>query len=263
MHIEIETRLDYRLPGTADVLLQLEAALIPEQTVHEAHIALSPVSHFARVPGEDGIGERIWLRATDRLTVDYRARVSVERLDADLATVPGVPPHRLPGATVPYLFASRYCPSDTFEDFVNATFGDLEGGSRVAAIRDWIAGHLVYEPGASGPHTTAADTFLSRKGVCRDYAHLMIALTRASGIPARYASVYGLGVEPQDFHAVAEVFLGGLWYLVDATGMTTPAAAAKIGVGRDAAEVAFLTGFGEVQMEAQTVEVREAVSVSG
>ncbi|GGZ07657.1 transglutaminase family protein [Novosphingobium colocasiae] len=256
MLIEIETRLDYVLPGTADVLLQLEAAIIPEQCVLDARIALSPLEHFARVPGQDEIGERIWVRAAERLTVEYQSTVRVERLDADLATIPGVPPHLLPGPVVAYLFASRYCNSDSFEQFVNGEFCGLEGGARVAAIRDWIGANLRYEPGSSGPETTAGDTFNARQGVCRDYAHLMVALTRASGIPARYASVYGLGVEPQDFHAVAEVFIGDVWYLVDATGMTTAAGAAKIGVGRDAADVSFLTCFGEARMEAQSVNVR-------
>jgi transglutaminase-like putative cysteine protease len=92
---------------------------------------------------------------------------------------------------------------------------------------------------------------VERRGICRDYAHVMITLARAAAIPARYASVYAPGVEPPDFHAVAEVFLadatipgGGAWHLVDATGMADPANMVKIGVGRDAADVSFMTVFG-------------------
>jgi transglutaminase-like putative cysteine protease len=113
-------------------------------------------------------------------------------------------------------------------------------------------------PGVSTSETTALDTFVQRQGICRDYAHVMITFARAAGIPARIASVYALGVEPPDFHAVAEVFLGGEWHLVDATGMARGRDMAKIGIGRDAADVAFLTAFGTAVMNSQSVEVTAA-----
>ena len=87
---------------------------------------------------------------------------------------------------------------------------------------------------------------------------MLITLVRASGIPARIASVYALGIEPPDFHAVAEVFLGDAWHLVDATGMAKAGAMAKIGIGRDAADVAFLTAYGQAIMNAQSVRVELA-----
>jgi transglutaminase-like putative cysteine protease len=107
--------------------------------------------------------------------------------------------------------------------------------------------------------TTAADTFISRQGICRDYAHLLITLSRAAGVPARIASVYALGVDPPDFHAVAEIVLGGEWHLVDPTRMAREAAMAKIGVGRDAADVAFLTAFGDARLIDQSVSVEPQV----
>jgi transglutaminase-like putative cysteine protease len=123
---------------------------------------------------------------------------------------------------------------------------------------DWIGGHLRYEPGSSTAATGALETYVERRGVCRDFAHLMISLSRASAIPARFVSAYGLGVTPQDFHAVAEVFLDNCWYLIDATGMARPEDMAKIGVGRDAADVSFLTSYGEANLVAQSVEVEPA-----
>ncbi|MCJ2179075.1 transglutaminase-like domain-containing protein [Novosphingobium album (ex Hu et al. 2023)] len=261
MPISIETRLEYAVSGPVDVLLQIEAAIIPEQSVLHAHIDLPPSEHFARVQGQSGIGDRIWLRVSEPLSVHYRATVEVNRLLADVGTLAATPPHMLPGETVDYLMASRYCPADTFQDFVNGEFAGTAGGARIAAIRDWIGQTLSYEPGSSDAMTTAADTFRSQTGVCRDYAHLMIALARASAVPARFASVYGLGVEPQDFHAVAEVFLDGVWHMVDATGMSAPESIAKIGVGRDAADVAFLTSYGEVELLEQSVSVAAVDSV--
>jgi transglutaminase-like putative cysteine protease len=255
MPIRIEASLDYQFPAVTDVLLQVEAAMIPEQFVQDARIILSECAHFARVPGHDAIGERIWLRVEGNLTVDYRAVVQVNRILGDIATMEAVPPHQLPGETVDYLMPSRYCPSDQFMSFVDAEFGGLQGGARVAAMKDWIACHLTYEPRASSPDTTAVDTFVRRQGVCRDYAHVLVTLARAAAIPARLASVYAPGVKPPDFHAVAEVFLGGAWHLVDATGMAQEADMVKIGVGRDAADVAFLGAYGNAIMNRQSVSV--------
>ena len=257
MKIRIESRLDYSFDHPTDVLLQLEAAIIPEQFV-SAHIDVTQCEHFARVAGHDEIGDRIWLRVHGPLIVDYKATVTIDRVLADVRQLPVVPPHKLPGETVQYLLPSRYCPSDQFQNYVDAEFGDLQGGARVAAMRDWVEDRFSYVPGSSLSDTTALDTFVKRQGVCRDYAHVMVTLVRASGIPARIASVYALGVEPQDFHAVAEVFLGGSWHLIDATGMATEGGMAKIGVGRDAADVAFLTAYGTARMNAQYVSVQPA-----
>jgi transglutaminase-like putative cysteine protease len=254
--LAIETALDYDFAEPSDVLLQLEAAPIPEQTVEAAHIDISPVEHFARVAGHDTIGDRIWLRLQGRLTVRYTATVTIDRLCDDLEGLAAVPPHLLPGEAVQYMLPSRYCPSDQFQNFVQAQFGGLEGGACIAAMRDWMQGHFTYRAGASNASTTALETFVMRQGVCRDYAHLLITLARARGVPARFASVYALGVEPQDFHAVPEVFLDGAWYLVDPTGMAKAEEMAKIGVGRDAADVSFLTSYGFAQMREQSVQVR-------
>ena len=137
-------------------------------------------------------------------------------------------------------------------------------------MRDWVADKFAYTPGVSDATTTALDSFVMRRGICRDYAHVMVALARASTIPARFVSCYAPGVEPPDFHAVAEVFLadpetpgGGAWYLVDATGMADPGEIAKIGVGRDAADVSFLTSFGMVEFVDKTVSGARGVTSLG
>ncbi len=255
MRLQINVQLDYGLTRPCDLLLQIEAAAIPEQRIEEARLDLSPCEHFARVPAQDHIGERIWLRKEGQLLVDYHAVVNIERIVRDVTTLPAIAPHRLPGETVQYLLPSRYCPSHQFTDFVDSQFGALSGGAKLAAMRDWVAGHLSYVPGSSHSETTAVDTFHGGEGVCRDYAHLLITLARAGEIPARFASVYAPGVTPPDFHAVAEVFLGGEWHLVDATGMAKEAEMAKIGIGRDSGDVAFLTAFGPLMLNSQSVMV--------
>lgn len=245
-----------------DILLQFEAADLPEQTVREPEASLSPARHRASVPAQDGIGERIWIRSQGRFEVAYSAQVNLARLTPDLADLARLEPHLLPGEAVPYLFDSRYCAADRFQPFVADTFDQPAGGPQIIAMREWISDNIRYESGASGLQTTAADSFLDRRGICRDFAHVLISLARAAAIPARYVSCYAPGVTPQDFHAVAEVFLadpsvpsGGAWHIVDPTGMASGADAAKIGVGRDAADVSFLTSFGPCTFLEKSVTV--------
>ena len=258
VNLQINVQLDYEFAQSCDVLLQVEAAATRGQVIEHAHLTVTPCEDFTRVPAQDNIGERIWLRAEGRVLVDYHAKVAINRMPCDWANLAKVPLQQLPGEAVQYLLPSRYCPSNQFTDFTEGRFGALEGGARIAAIRDWVSDHLSYVPGSSHSETTAVDTFHGREGICRDYAHLMITLARAGDIPARIASVYGYGVTPPDFHAVAEVYLGGDWHLVDATGMATAAEMAVIGIGRDVGDVAFLTAFGPLAMNSQSVIVSAA-----
>jgi transglutaminase-like putative cysteine protease len=255
MQTDIEVYLHYRLPRETDLLLQIEIADLPDQRIESSNLEVEENEHFARVAAEEGIGDRVWLRVDDAFTCRYTARVSIDRPVLDISQLNSVPPHLLPGDTVRYLMPSRYCPADEFQTFAATKFGSLEGGARVAAIRNWIAEKVSYVSGSSSNQTTALDTFVQRQGVCRDFAHLMITLTRASGIPARFVSVYAPGVNPPDFHAVAEIYLAGTWHLVDATEMAKTDKIARIGVGLDAAEVAFLSGFGQMEMLNQSVQV--------
>lgn len=265
MAITIETRFSFTLPQVSDILLQFEAAAIPEQNILSSRTHLTEAEHCARVPAQNNIGERIWIRAQGRFEVSYSAEVGLKRQLPDLASLNRLAPHDMPGEAVQYLFDSRYCAADRLQTFVSEEFAGTDGGNRVEAIRDWISNKFSYFPGASGPQTTALDSFIERRGICRDYAHVLIALARASTIPARYVACYAPGVDPPDFHAVAEVFLddpetdgGGTWQIVDATGMADPEETVKIGVGRDAADVSFLTSFGRNDFGDKVVRVTSA-----
>ena len=122
-------------------------------------------------------------------------------------------------------------------------------------MADWIGREMAYVPGSTSGETTAADAFVARQGVCRDYAHLMATFARAAGIPARLVSGYALGLKPPDFHAVVEVWLDGGWHLVDATCLAPTANVARICVGRDATDIAFMTIFGTAELIEQSVTV--------
>jgi transglutaminase-like putative cysteine protease len=262
MPVDISLRFAFELEELTDVLLQFEAAMIPEQRLLETDTWLTQGEHFARVPAQDDIGDRIWLRAKGPIDVSYKAKVAIERMVGDVAAMAAVEPHDLPGETVPYLFDSAYCPAQRLQGFVESEFGGTAGGARIVAIRDWINAGFRYEPGSSNSATTAIDSLVERCGICRDFAHVMVTLARASTIPARFVSCFDPGVTPPDFHAVAEIYLadplvpgGGAWQLVDATAMADPRTIVKIGVGRDAADVSFLTSFGPSRFNNSEVEV--------
>jgi len=249
MQLSISTRLSWQLNGPTDILLQIEAAPADDQKVLATHLDCTQTAHFARVPALDGVGERIWLHHEGDFSASYTATVDVLRPVVDVATLLSPPAWQLPGEAVPYLMDSSYCPASRFGPFVTEEFDHLQGGAKVAAMCNWIASHYRYVPGTSDATTTAIDSFVERRGVCRDYAHTMICFARAAAIPARFVSGYGPKVTPQDFHALTEVYLcdaqgNGGWHIVDPTGMATADSFARIAVGRDAADASFLTSYG-------------------
>jgi len=255
MRIDIDVSMEYQLHGDEPVLLTIEAAKTDGQTILENTLEIEGAA-LDRVSGEGGLGQRVWAHVTtERLKLRYRAKVEVTRPAQALENLKATPLHALPGEVATYLRASRYCESDLFGNIVTNQFGDLEGGAKIAAIRDWVEAEIAYVPGSSGAATGAIDTFISREGVCRDFAHLMCSLARAANIPARYTSVYGTEVTPPDFHAVAQVWLEGAWHLVDATGMSTADGLVVIAAGRDAGDVAFLETGQWAQLINQTVDV--------
>lgn len=139
-----------------------------------------------------------------------------------------------------YRRPSRYCDSDRLAQVAYTHFRGLTGHELVQAVREWVRANIAYTPGSSRVVDGALETYLSRKGVCRDSAHLVITFLRAMGLPARLVSVYAPGLVPMDFHAVAEVLLEGTWYVVDATGLAPRDAMVRIATGRDASDTAFL-----------------------
>jgi len=270
MILDLSATFALELEQASDALFQFEAARLDDQRILKADTSFSMGDPIRRVAGEDGIGERVWLRGQGLLEVAYHATVHVERKTAPLEALASTRMPDLPSEAVPYLFDSRYCHPTEFVDFAANQFGAIaNGGQKVAAIRDWVAGHLRYTAGTSTSATTATDTFHTSAGICRDFAHLVVTLARACSIPARYVACFAPGVDPQDFHAVAQVYLTdgedpkkGVWHLVDATGMANPAHTAIIGVGRDAADVSFATSFGPMQFMSSDVNVAVTDSVS-
>jgi transglutaminase-like putative cysteine protease len=258
MRLQISADMTYQFGGPAEVLLLLEAANGGDQRVIEETLLLSTNPSVTRMDDEETGERRVAFLANETVQIQYQAIVELGERDTQLAGAIGHDLEHLPAEALRYLRPSRYCPSDRFERFVNREFGATVGGDRVLAILDWTASHLDYVSGVSDVTTTALDTFVDRAGVCRDFTHLAISLCRASLIPARAVSAYGWQLEPPDMHAVLEVYVGDKWRLADPTGKVRPEALVRVASGLDAADIAFMTIFGQAQVIVQSFAVEEA-----
>jgi transglutaminase-like putative cysteine protease len=171
-----------------------------------------------------------------------------------------VPPMHLPDDALAYTLPSRFCPSDTMADDAWQRFGSVTPGwPRVQAICDWVHDEIRFGYADTDPQKSAADVLASRRGVCRDFAHLAVTFCRALSIPARYAFGYlpDIGVtppdEPMDFCAWMEVYLGGQWWTFDPRNNQRRIGRVLIGRGRDALDVAMVTTFGAPSLDRMTV----------
>ncbi len=174
-------------------------------------------------------------------------------------------PARLPDSALVYLLGSRYCETDKLFDQAWSLFGQVQPGwSRVQAIVDFVHNHLTFGYHFARNTRTAAEAFEERIGVCRDFAHLAIALCRCMNIPARYCNGYlgDIGVPanpaPMDFNAWFEAFLGGRWYTFDARHNEPRIGRIVIARGRDATDVAMISSFGTHMLQRFEV-VTEAI----
>ncbi|MEL6707273.1 MAG: transglutaminase family protein [Pseudomonadota bacterium] len=268
MILAISANFSFELEQPNDALLQFEVAELPDQRVIKAQTVITGIEHEARVPGESDLGERIWVRGEGLVKARHSARIEILRSAPVWERLKSVALTEAPADATAYLLDSRYCHPAQFTDFADSQFGAIEpAGARIAAIRDWVTSHVRYTHGVSDSATTSTDTFHQGQGACRDFAHLVITLARACSIPARYVACCAPGVSPQDFHAVAQVYLAdpaqrgaGAWHIVDATRMADPEQTAIIGVGRDAGDVSFLTSFGPMRFVSSEVSVIAADS---
>jgi transglutaminase-like putative cysteine protease len=173
---------------------------------------------------------------------------------------------QLPADVLLYLVSSRYCDTERLSNDAWALFGHTAPGwSRVEAIVDFTHERLAYGYQFARATRTAAEGFNERVGVCRDFAHLAVALCRSMNIPARYCSGYlgDIGIPPvdvaMDFHAWFEVYLGGAWHAFDARHRVPRIGRILMAVGRDAADTALTTAFGPASLTAFTVRTDEVV----
>lgn len=251
MRYRLGCELDYEVEADdTPFVFNIEAQRRPGQEIETERLVLSPELPLERFDMPESGNRYVRLCAgRGKLTLRYEASVTLRPAAIDPAEVREVPAGRLPLEALTHLYPSRYVEADLLRQFAEKEFGGLpRGHERVTAICNWLHDHLDYVPGSSDEQTSARDTLLQRQGICRDFAHLGVAFCRALGIPARFVSAYAWRLSPPDFHAVLEAWLegpeGGSWFLFDPTRKSAADGLVRIGVGRDAAEVAFCSPFG-------------------
>ncbi len=230
---EVGAQIDVEILAPTTLEFQIAVARLPGLEVRES---LSMTFNGKQLQPREIIGQHdTRIHAIDvgegTVSLSYQATVSGEAApspvrDIDITT---------------YLRPSRYAESDKFYGFAATEFGQYaDSATLLEKVSSWVGTRLDYVPGSSDPIDGAADTLLAGAGVCRDYAHLVIALLRAVNVPARLVAVYAPGCDPMDFHAVAEAYVDGEWRVVDATCLAPRQSMVRIATGRDAADTAFL-----------------------
>ncbi len=260
--IQVGCNLTYSVTSPTNFLFSVAAAKTAHQTISEETLQLNPAIHYevSQLGTEDAQVYRLFVEPCD-LQLQYRAKVDLHPEIHDTSGITETVYSQIPNEVLPYLNPSRYCESDRLTHFALRMFGNVQPGfSRVTAICDWINCNLDYQSGSTGESTSACDVLIQRVGVCRDYAHLAIALCRALCIPARYISGYAVALQPPDFHGFFEAYLGSSWYLFDATRMAPVEGFVRISTGRDAADASFATIIGSATLTCMTVWAEQTSS---
>lgn len=237
LRARVGTKFAYGTTGVSEALLSFAVSgahdLVEEDIlVHAAGRQVEPVelagNHGTRLHLVEDVGDG-WLEVT------YRALVDITRPTGDQVG------DEIAFDRWAFTRPSRYAESDRLAPMAAQLFPLQVGADRVRAVARWVNRHMAYISGASRGTDGAVDSILQASGVCRDFAHVVVALLRALGTPARLVSVYAPGLQPMDFHAIAEVWVEGAWHVVDATGLAPRGTMVRIATGRDAADTAFLT----------------------
>lgn len=256
MILDATCQLDYQTTEEVPVIFMLRPRSGWAQWImrEEFHIQPQvPVVEFTDVYGN--LCQRTVMPAGDfHLSVQYRVLVP-DIVDEDLLA-PLMPVQHLPTDLLHYLLPSRYCQSDQLSALAISIVGDTPPTyQQVAMIGTWIHHHIRYEAGSSDTSTSALETANTKRGVCRDFAHLGIALCRTINVPARMVVGFLHQLNPMDLHAWFEAFIGGRWFTFDATEKVTSGNRIVIAYGRDAADVALATMFGAFTMQNMKVTV--------
>jgi transglutaminase-like putative cysteine protease len=261
MQVEIDLSYQALDPG-CDFIFNLHAAKTSCQNVVTESLWLNQMIS-PEMFADDVSGNRYFrLRGNQGLlNLSYQATINIMPCLEPPESIPETPISALPVSVLHYIYPSRYCESDRLSKLAIREFGGLwQGYSRVQAIQTWVRKHVDFASNTTNSNTSAIDTIVNQVGVCRDFAHLMIALCRALSIPARFVTGTDYGADPAlgppDFHAYVEVYLGNKWYVFDPSGTTIPMGLVRIGTGRDAADVSFATIFGTVSSTAPRIHMK-------
>jgi len=255
MKFSITAILNYNVIEASTLILNIHPSSKNQKILHESFLVAGKQQTAELANGTEGT--RLIRSSVDvagALNYSYAGLVDNSWHTVNFENVEEMPVSEFSPEILTYLYPSRYCQSDKLFRFANHQFGNVENPfEKVLAVAEWINKNVEYLSGSTNAETSAYDTVTQQAGVCRDFAHLGIALCRALTIPARYCSVYAYQLQPQDFHACFEVYLNGHWVLFDATRLVPLNGLVKIAVGRDAADTATANIFGNIQLDSMVV----------
>lgn len=256
MIFQISCELEYTVKFPSTLILSIYAQRNAAQTIRAEQFTIEPKVATHEFVSEGG-GNRFLRFQTgehEKMCLRYDATVDCDFEERPAHALAATPIAELDSAALPFLFPSRYCQSDRLAKLAWDLFGQIEKPyDKVIAITDWIYDNVEYVRGTTTSETSAYDTITQRVGVCRDFAHLGIALCRALNIPARYFTGYAYELEPPDLHACFECYIGGTWMVFDATRLAHLNGLVRIATGRDAADTAVASVFGAATCTSMTV----------
>ena len=256
MNFRVACDLQYNLYNPATFLFALKCIETGGQKIISEAMTTNPFVTINDFTLNSGMNRFSRLRTLNpgTLQVQYQADVRTATQIVSIDKLYHDEPGNLRPEAIPFLFPSRYCPSDRFRQQGMDLFGHLTTSHGIAAgVSDWIFNHISYVSGSSGESSSAVETMEQRRGVCRDFAHLAITFCRSLNVPARYAACYAYQLNPPDFHACFEVFINGWWYVYDPTRLAPLNGLVRIATGRDAADAAVCTIFGNPELTSSIV----------
>jgi transglutaminase-like putative cysteine protease len=261
MKFDVLTEMEYKAASAGTVILNIHALRTPHQTVISESFVIEPylkVEELIPLQSENRL-MRFEMPGATTVKITYKATVDNMSQVKEYGQLEEIPIAQMDVDVLPYLYPSRYCQSDKLYRLANNLFGHIINPfEKVAALTDWIYKNVQYLSGSTNSQTSAFDTVTEQAGVCRDFAHLGIALCRALTIPARYFTGYAYQLKPADFHACFEAYLGNEWVLFDATKLVPLNGLIKIASGRDAADTAIANIFGDVVFTSMLVSCQLA-----
>jgi transglutaminase-like putative cysteine protease len=253
--IRVGCSLVYEVSGTASLLLNVKPRPDRNHLVLAEALSLGlgndlPSEEFPDSHGNP-VSRVILAPGRNLLRHDAIVAVSSQPDNHDLPRAAALAPDRLPPAVLRYTLPSRYCDSDKLANFAWEKFGEVEHGlPRAQAISEWLHHNIEYRYLSGQADLSAWDVLQRGYGVCRDFAHLAVALNRTFNLPARYVTGHlpDIGYpDPDnhmDFHAYAEVYVGGNWFTTDARFHVPRIGRIKVACGMDAVDGAFSTIYG-------------------
>lgn len=256
MKFEVKAELKYQVKADSTIILNIHALNNQHQKVISETFSTFPSTTYkflAPTLAENRLLS-IEIPPHEKFSISYQATVENVYRIKDYTKADDLVIAKLSPEILIYLQPSRYCQSDKLYRLANNLFGYKKNDfEKVSAITHWIYLNIAYLSGSTNSQTSAYDTVSQQEGVCRDFAHLGIALCRALTIPARYFTGYAYGLTPPDFHACFEAYINGEWLLFDATKMAPLNGMIKIATGKDAADAAVASIFGEVNFVSSKV----------